>query len=374
MIPFRDVWLPVLFGVIATAEIASGSDGQAWATIGASWLAVGVLCARRTFPLVIPIAVTAIAVGARPVGAEAFDQSAWILIGALAYFSAGRHAGRSRTALGLASVLASMALYLLDAAARGELTADVVLVLALGLGPWAVGVALRETLERTRMLATEAERARLEQELEAERVAGAERKRIARELHDVLANSLSVMIVQASLAGDLVAGDPAGASAAVSEVERSGRAALGETGRLLRLIRDGEAGTHPQHGVADIPALAEEYARAGLGIDLDVEDVVRLPIGVDLSTYRIVQEGLTNALKHAPGSPVSIRLARRESEIAIEVRNGPATARIATVPGGHGLVGLRERVSLFGGNLEAQPTADGGFVLAATIPLAREAA
>jgi len=125
--------------------------------------------------------------------------------------------------------------------------------------------------------------------------------------------------------------------------------------------------------VADIPALAEEYARAGLGIDLDV-DVARLPIGVDLSTYRIVQEGLTNALKHAPGSPIRIRLARRESEIAIEVRNGPATARIATVPGGHGLVGLRERVSLFGGNLDARPTADGGFVLADTIPLAREAA
>ena len=165
---------------------------------------------------------------------------------------------------------------------------------------------MRKTLGRTRVLAAKAERARLAQELEAERAAAAERKRIARELHDVLANSLSVMIVQASLAADLVAQDPDGATGAVAEVERSGRAALGGTGRLLRRIRDGSdgAGTHPQRGVADLPTLAAEYARAGLGIDLELESVERLPAGIDLSIYRIVQEALTNALKHAPGSPV----------------------------------------------------------------------
>jgi signal transduction histidine kinase len=122
--------------------------------------------------------------------------------------------------------------------------------------------------------------------------------------------------------------------------------------------------------------LAEEYARTGLSIDLDVDSVSRLPIGVDLSTYRIVQEGLTNALKHAPGSAVRVRLGLRESELAIEVRNGPAAASLPVtgVPSGHGLVGLRERVALFGGNLETRPTGDGGFVLAATIPVPSEAA
>jgi signal transduction histidine kinase len=374
---FKDVLLPALFGVIATAEIVSYGYGPLWASLGAYWLAVGVLCARRTFPLAMPIAVAAIFVGARLLGVETDEPASWILAGGLAYFSAGRHAPRSRAPWGLASVLASVGLFTLDAAARGELTADAVLVLASAVGPWGVGVALRETLERTRALAAEAERARLEQELEAERAATAERRRIARELHDLLANSLSVMVVQASLAADLVVGDPVAATAAVSEVERSGRSALGEIGRLLRLIRDGanELGTQPQHGVADIPALAEEYARAGLGVDLDVDGVVRLPIGVDLSTYRIVQEGLTNALKHAPGSVVRVRLAQGECEVAIEVRNGPAAGVTGTtVPGGHGLVGLRERVSLFGGNLEARPTADGGFVLAATIPVSAEEA
>jgi signal transduction histidine kinase len=325
----------------------------------------------------MPFAVTATFVAARLVDFQTEELASWIPICALAYFAAGRHAPRSRVVWGLTSVLASMGLLALDAAARGEVTADVVLVLAFALGPWAVGVALRETLERTRLLAAETERARLEQELEAERAAAAERKRIARELHDVLANSLSVMVVQASLAAELVQGDPVAASAGVSEVEHSGRHALGEIGRLLRLIRDGapESGVEPQHGVADVPALAEQYARAGLRIDLDMDDVARLPIGVDLSTYRIVQEGLTNALKHAPGSPVRIRLARRDSDVAIEVRNGPAAAprTAAAVPSGHGLLGLRERVTLFGGKLDARPTADGGFILAAKIPVAEAA-
>jgi signal transduction histidine kinase len=378
VLPFKDVLLPALFGVMATAEIVSQGYGPLWASIGAYWLAVGALFARRAFPLAMPIAVTAIFVGARLIGAETDEPASWTLAGGLAYFSAGRHVPRSRAVWGLASVLASLALFALDAAARGELTADAVLVLAFAVGPWAVGVGLRETLERTRVLAAEVERARLEQELEAERAAAAERKRVARELHDVLANSLSVMIVQASLAADLIGENDVGATAAASEVERSGRSALGEIGRLLRLIRDGanELGTRPQHGVADIPALAAEYTRAGLGIDLDVDGVALLPIGVDLSTYRIVQEALTNALKHAPGSAVRVRLAQGEGKVAIEVRNGPAAAsRTETaVPSGHGLVGLRERVSLFGGKLEARPTADGGFLLVATIPVPPEPA
>jgi signal transduction histidine kinase len=180
------------------------------------------------------------------------------------------------------------------------------------------------------------------------------------------------MIVQASVAADLAERDPPRAATAVAEVERSGRKALGEIGRLLRLIdasADG-VGTRPQHGVADLAVLAEEYERAGLGVDLEVTGVVGLPIGVELSTYRIVQEGLTNALKHAPGSPVRVHLARRAADVAIEVRNGPASSNeVARVAGGHGLLGLRERVSLFGGSLDARPTDDGGFVLTATIPI-----
>ena len=373
----RDLLLPVLFGVVGTVEVVSHRYGTLWASIGAYWLAVAVVCTRRVVPLAMPVAVAGIAVGARLLGAETDAPASWVLVEGLACFAAGFYVPRARAPLGFVSVLSLVALLGADAAVRGDITWDF-LFLAYAVGSWAVGVALRETLERHAELAAEAERARLERELGAEHAAGAERRRIARELHDVLANSLSVMIVQASLAADLVSPDPTGAARAVGEVERSGRTALAEIGRLLRLIRDGaeDLGTHPQHGVADIPALADEYARAGLGIDLDLDDVVSpLPIGVELSTYRIVQEALTNVLKHAPGSPVRVRLDRQGSDLTIEVRNGPAaSAALAGVPGGHGLVGLRERVTVFGGDLDARSTVDGGFVVTATLPVAAEAA
>ncbi|MGI8479019.1 MAG: sensor histidine kinase [Gaiellaceae bacterium] len=373
----KDVLLPVLFGAVGTVEVVSHGYGTLWASIGAYWLAVGVLCARRVVPLAMPLAVTGIAVGARLLGAETDAPASWVLVEGLSCFAAGFYVLRARAPLGLVSVLSLVALLAADAAVRGDITWDS-LFLAFAVGPWAVGVALRETLERNAQLAAEAERARLEQELEADRAAGAERRRIARELHDVLANSLSVMIVQASLAADLVSPDPMRAARAVGEVKKSGRTALDEIGRLLRLIRNGgeELGTHPQHGVADIPALADEYARAGLGIELELDGVISpLPIGVELSTYRIVQEALTNVLKHAPGSPVRVYLARHGSNVAIEVRNGPAaSAALAGVPGGHGLVGLRERVTVFGGDIDAGPTLDGGFVVTATLPVGAEAA
>jgi signal transduction histidine kinase len=372
----RDLLLPVLFAVVSTVEIAWEGYGPLWAAIGAYWLAAGALCARRMLPLAMPIAVPGILVGAGLLGVETYEPGASILILALASFSVGLHVPRSRAPAGLASVLTGLVLIAVDAAKQGDLS-DVVLTLGY-IAPWAVGLAAREALERARELAAEAERARVEQQLEAERGAATERKRVARELHDVLANSLSVMIVQASLAADLVHGDPPSAQSAIDEVERSGRTALGDIGQLLRLIRAGAdgAGTEPQHGVADLPALADEYARAGLAVDLQVDEAIsRLPMGVELSAYRIVQEALTNALKHAPGSPVRVTLGRQGPKFAIEVRNKrAAAAAVAAVPSGYGLVGLRERVSLFGGELDAGPTPDGGFMLVATLPVDGEAA
>ncbi len=367
----RDCLLPALIGLVATGEIVLNEHAPLGPALAAFWLIVLLLCARRTLPLAMPVGVTGILLGARLLGAETDEPSAVILAGALASFSAGRHVPRSRGLLGLASVLAAMGLLLLEAAARSELSGDVVLVIALAVAPWAVGIVLRETLARTRMLAAAIERERLAQEREVEQAARAERKRIARELHDVLANSLSVMTVQASLAADIAREDGDAAAAAVAEVERSGRVALAETGRLLRLISDGDeqTGTQPQNRLADVPALAAEYARAGLSIDMDLDPGERLPPALELSIYRIVQEGLTNALKHAPGSPVRVRLVRRPHAVALEIENGrPRANGRVTVPSGHGLTGLRERVTLFGGSLSARPSADGGFRLAATIP------
>jgi signal transduction histidine kinase len=294
-----DVLLPVLLGAIGTIELVSNDYGPLWASLGAYWFTVALLCARRAFPLAMPIGAIGILVGARLLGANTDDSAAWILTGALAFYSAGRHVPRSRTALPLAAVLASIALLMLNNAA--SLSPDIVFVVPFAVASWAVGVAVRETLERTRALAARTERARLEQELEAERVTPAERKRIARELHDLLANSLTVMIVQASLATDLVVTDPVRAARAVSEVEQSGRAALAETRRLLRLIQGStdEVATHPPRGVAEIPALAAEYTGAGLGIDLELDSVERLPAGPAPVTQRagqLAQAGVVGLL------------------------------------------------------------------------------
>jgi signal transduction histidine kinase len=367
-----DVVLPTLIGATATIELVADGYRPLWLSLGTFWLAVVLLCARRRFPLAMPIGVIAIMVGAPLLGVDTENPASWILAAWLACFSAGRYVPRSRTGLGLVSVLTAIALVALATAPTGELSADIVFVLPFAVAPWAVGIALRQTLERTRVLAAKAERARLERELEGERAVSAERRRIARELHDTLAGSLTVITIQASLAADLIVEDPDGATAAVSEAERAGRAAIDDTGRLLRLIGDGDdqLQARPQPGLRDIPALAADYSRAGLGVDLNMDSIERLPAAVGLSSYYVVREALTNALKHAPGSSVRVRLTRTVAGVEVEVRNGPTASNgLATMPSGHGLTGLRERVAVIGGSLDAHPTGDGGFLLAATMPV-----
>jgi signal transduction histidine kinase len=367
-----DVLLPALIGATATIELVSDAYRPLWLSIGIFWLAAVLLCARRRFPLAMPIGVFAIVVAAPLLGVDTENPASWVLAGWLACFSAGRYVPRSRSGLSLISVLTAIALLAVATAATGELSADVVFVLPFAVAPWAVGIALRETLERTRVLAARAERVRFERELEGERAVSAERRRIARELHDTLVGSLTVITIQASLAADLIVEDPAGATAAVSEAERAGRAAIADTGRLLRLIGDGDdqLQARPQPGLRDIPALAADYGRAGLGVDLNMDSIERLPAAVGLSSYYVVREALTNALKHAPGSSVYVRLTRTVAGVEVEVRNGPTASNgLATMPSGHGLTGLRERVAVIGGSLDAHPTGDGGFVLAATMPV-----
>jgi signal transduction histidine kinase len=368
----RDAALPLLFAAVATTEIVANGYGPLWAMLGSVWLACGVLVLRRALPLAMPLAVPAIFLAPRLVGGEPNELASLLLVGGLAVFAAGRHVPPRRLGLGLAAVLVAGALSAADVVTRGELAADLILVFVLALAPWAVGAALRASLARTGRHAAAAERARLEAEVHAADAVAADRRRIARELHDLLASSLGVMTVQASAAAELVPADPARAAAAVAEVERAGRAALAGGGRLLRLVReDDRNGTVPQPGLAELAALADDCARAGLEVELEDAALGRVPAGVAVSLYRIVQEALTNALKHAPGSRVRVRLSRGPGGVAVEVANGrPGSPPRTIARSGHGLTGLRERVEVFGGTLEAGPTPEGGFRLAATIPLA----
>jgi signal transduction histidine kinase len=371
-----DLVLPAAFGIAGTVEMVALDVRPLRASLGSFWLAALVLSAARALPLVVAPLVAALELTAAAVGVPVDEPASWVVVLALACLSAGLHAPDTRGGTSLLSVVAALGLVMASLGWLTEFEPDTMFGLLASVGPWAVGRSLNVALARNRELATAAERERLERRTAVAAAAAAERERIARELHDLLAHSLSVMVVQASLAEDLVRRDPGACEEALHEVQQAGRDALGETGRLLRLIRDDddELGLQPQRGLADLADLVGEYRRAGLDVALDLDAAVTsLPMGVELSTYRIVQEALTNALRHAPGSRVIVRVARRGREVEVDVRNGPGSAASpAAVASGHGLVGVRERVALFGGTLRAGPTADGGFELAATLPTRAE--
>jgi signal transduction histidine kinase len=206
---------------------------------------------------------------------------------------------------------------------------------------------------------------------------GEERARIARELHDVVAHSVGAMVAQAQGARHVLDRDPERAREALETIERTGRTALNEMRRSLGVLRrpDTEAPLAPQPGMSGLGVLLEQARKSGLTVELVTEgEPAPLADGADLSAYRIVQEALTNTLKHA--GPVHARVAVRYGERALEVEitddgaDGRAPNGIPSAGGGHGLVGMRERVALYGGDLHAGLRPEGGFVVRASLPLA----
>jgi signal transduction histidine kinase len=231
---------------------------------------------------------------------------------------------------------------------------------------WVVGVVVRM---RRAAAALAARNEALDRE--AERAVAAERARIAREMHDIVAHHLSVVVLQA--AGARAVGSPS--LRTLEKIEDSGRRALAETRRLLGVLRGSgnELELAPQPGIAALPALVASIREAGLPVSLAVDgERAQLPGAVDVSAYRIVQEALTNAVRHAGPTHARVRIGYRAGEVSIEVTdNGPrgqAPRPIARAGGGHGLIGMRERAALFGGTLEAGPY-EGGFRVRATLPV-----
>jgi len=197
----------------------------------------------------------------------------------------------------------------------------------------------------------------------------AERARIARELHDVVAHSVSIIAVQAGAAESLVERDPARAREHLGAVRRTAREALTEMRRLLDVLREDEPAYAPQPTLATLAALVEETRRAGVPVELVREGSDDpLPPGVDLAAYRIVQEALTNVRRHAGSAPTRVRIRHAAGAVEVEVVNGPATSPGEGPGGGRGLLGMRERVRLYGGSLDAGPE-DGGFAVRARLPV-----
>jgi signal transduction histidine kinase len=229
---------------------------------------------------------------------------------------------------------------------------------------------VRERAEQAEEAEERAAQAEREREAAARVAVAEERARIARELHDIVAHAVSVMVLQVGAVRHRLPQELAEDREALDDVERAGRTALAEMRRLLGAMRrDGDGvDLSPQPGLDRLESLADEVGRAGLPVRLHVEgEAGPLPRAVDLSAYRIVQEGLTNALKHAGASHADVTVRYETDELRLEVRDdGVGTA--STDGLGHGLVGIRERVKIYGGEMSAGAAPEGGFVLSARLP------
>ena len=263
----------------------------------------------------------------------------------------------------------------------GRFQAPTVVSNALVIGAaWLVGhfvgvrrAYIRQLEERT----AELERARAEL---ARRAVVEERLRLARELHDVVAHAMSVIAVQSGVGAHVARTQPEEAAKALSAIEATSRAALEELRRLLGVLRqedEPQGDLAPVPGLADLEGLLAEVAKTGLAVKLQVHGTrPSLPAGVDLSAYRIVQEALTNVVKHAGPARAQVTVGYHDQNVTVEVtddgRGAMTSASDGRVGSGHGLIGMRERVAAFGGNLEVGPGLDGGFRVAARLPLGAE--
>jgi signal transduction histidine kinase len=288
----------------------------------------------------------------------------------IAAYSAGAHARQRHAVAALAVLLAAN---LVDAlGAPGNRAGDLALgVLVFSLVPWLVGQALRRERQRTATMHELATQLEAEREARARDAVAAERGRIARELHDIVAHAISVIAVQADAASKLLRHDPARAQEPLATVQATARSALAEMRQLVGLLRESDsdaAPLEPQPGITDLQRLLEEVRQSGLPVELEIAGVARpLSPSLDLTAYRIVQEALTNVRKHAGAAQAHVCIRYEHDAVEIEIRDtgrGGDPSR----NGGHGLIGIRERVSLLGGQVATGAGSDGGFAVHARLP------
>ncbi len=367
----------VALGVLLTAFHA-GSEvipGPRWMVLGLPLLLNVPMFWRRRRPLLVwALVIGGVALQGVVSGDSAEGAEVIYAIGVGSY-SVAAFAERRDALLGLALGLAGFAIYAAEdrnirTGRASELWAGAFFALYL-VACWLLGVFVHSRREAA---AHAAHASALEREAGA--AVTEERARMARELHDIVSHNLSVVVLQA--AGARAKSDPAADASTLEKIERSGREALVEMRRLLGVLRtDGDdPALAPQPGIAQLEALAAGVRSHGLAVELTVEGDCRgLPPALDLSAYRIVQEALTNALKHAPGASAQVRVRRDADAVTIDVvDDGRAAANGDAPSGGHGLVGMRERVAMFGGELRAHPRPEGGFAVHARLPLAGGAA
>ena len=375
----RDYWYELLVGgllVAAMLELILGRNSSAAPPTSLRYaipvvvLLIATLFARRRFPFAAPASYWLIATAISFYDGELIPFMVSLFpVGLVAAFLLGNQRDARRAWAGLAIVLGGITTVVYNI--PGHLTAELIVIpVDFGIS-WAAGFALRDRAQAAEAAEIRAAQAEREREAAARVAVAEERARIARELHDIVAHAVSVMVLQVGAVRHQLPDELGEQRGALTDVERAGRTALAEMRRLLAAMRrEGEeAELVPQPGLDGIDSLLAEVGRAGLPVELHVDgEPVPLPRGIDLSAYRIVQEGLTNALKHAHASDANVTFRYGPDELEIEVRdNGQGSS---TTDGlGHGLVGVRERVKIYGGEMSAGSANGGGFVLSTRLPL-----
>ena len=375
----RGWWFDVVIVLLAGAavlEVAIRRDDRdapettLWFCIPAAAVIVLGLLARRRFPFGAPAAFWLLAAAFSFVDGRLIPYPAGLyLAGMLAAFLLGNLRDVVLARVGLAVVLASMATIILNRPGHspGEL---VFIPLLFGIA-WLAGFALNARAEQADAAEARAAQAERERETAARIAVAEERTRIARELHDIVAHAVSVMVLQVGAVRHKLPEELADESEALRGVERAGRTALTEMRRLLAAMRDDDEALElgPQPGLGSVGTLVADVERAGLPVTLHVEgEAAPLPRAIDLSAYRIVQEGLTNALKHARAHHADVTLRYAPDELQIEVRDDGTGGGASNGPG-YGLVGIGERVKIYGGTITAGAPPGGGFVVDARLPL-----
>jgi MYXO-CTERM domain-containing protein len=328
------------------------------------------LLARRRWPFAAPAAVWLIAAGLSFYDGQlvVFPFGAYVA-GIVASFLLGTARDESEGRAGLAVTIGASVIVMFNNPSHTP--GDIVLLPALFTLAWLAGLAQRNRTVQAETAELRAEHAEREREAAARVAVAEERARIARELHDIVAHAVSVMVLHVGAVRHRLPAELAEDAEALQGVEKTGRGALGEMRRLLGAIRsDDEPGElSPQPGLARLEPLLQDVRGAGLHVDLEVDgDPFPLPNAIDVSAYRIVQEGLTNALKHAHASEARVVIGYGSDEVRIDVRDDGDGAPSGDGLG-HGLIGIRERVKIYGGEMSAAPASGGGFVLSTRLPL-----
>jgi signal transduction histidine kinase len=348
-----------------------GPEGPLWFDVLALLAIILPLLARRRFPFGAPAAMGVAAAATSFVDKTVvpFDGVTFV-VGCVALFLVGSLPDRSQAVAGLVAAEGVLAVVVHNG--PGTHVGDFVVATIIFGIVWAIAFGVGRKSVEADEAKERADRAELEREQRAHGAVADERARIARELHDVVGHSVSVMTVQASAVRRLLKPEQERERQALLIVEQTGREALAEMRRMVGVLRRPEEAPAlaPQPSLEHLERLIESAREAGLPVDLRVKgEAVQLPAGVDLTAYRLVQEGLTNALKHADASRAEVLVNYGEGHIEVTVSDDGRGVGNGD-GGGHGLVGMRERVSVYGGELDAGPRPGGGYRLRARLPVA----